>query len=50
MKHPIDQRDCFGMDVLDELYLENQRQISEDEYLMKAILNNNEDLEAFEEK
>jgi len=33
------------MDALDELYLENQRQISANNLLMKTILNNNDDLE-----
>jgi len=50
MKHMIDQIDCFRMDTLDELYLENQMQIYVDDSLMKAIINNNKDLEVWEEK
>jgi len=45
MKHLIDQKYYFRMDSLDELYLENQRQIFADDYLMKVVLNNSEDLE-----
>ena len=50
MKHSIDQRDCFRMDALDELYLENQRQIYADDLLMKEVINNNVDLEEWEDK
>jgi len=38
MKHPIDQKNCFRMDALDELYLENHREIFIDDSLMKAVL------------
>jgi len=50
MKHLIDQNDCFRMDALDELYLENQREIFIDDSLMKAVLNDNENCEDWEDK
>ena len=50
MKHSIDQRDCFIMDVLDELYLDNQRQIFANDSLMKTVSNSHGDLEVWEEK
>ncbi|XP_068480948.1 uncharacterized protein [Phaseolus vulgaris] len=50
MKHPIDHNDCFRMDALDELYLENHREIFIDDSLMKAVLNDNENCEDCGEK
>jgi len=45
MKHLIVQRDCFRIEALDELYLENHRQIFVNDSLIKAVLNDNENLE-----
>ena len=50
MKHSIDHNDCFRMDALDELYLENQREIFIDDSLMKAVLNDNENCKDWKDK
>ena len=50
MKHLIDQNDCFRMDALNDLYLENHREIFIDDSLMKVVLNDNENCEDWEDK
>jgi len=50
MKHPIDHNDCFRMDALNDLYLENHKEIFIDDLLMKVVLNDNENCEEWEDK
>jgi len=50
MKHPGDQKDCLRVGVLDELDWENQRKLSDAKPLIKAIINNIEDVNEWDEK
>jgi len=50
MKHPSGARECFRVDVLDEICTEQQTRLCTSEPLMKALSNNLEELNEWEEE
>ena len=50
MKHPSSAREFFRVDVLDEICTEQQTRLCTSEPLMKALINNLEELNEWEEE
>ena len=50
MKHPSGARECFRVDVLDEICTEQQTRLCTSEPLMKTLINNLEELNEWEEE
>jgi len=50
MKHPSGTKDCFRVDVLDEIYTEQQTRLCTSEPLIKALTSNIEELNEWAEE